>query len=32
MPLPTFDKETVKLLDAELDKSGVLSGEPHGWA
>jgi dihydrodipicolinate synthase/N-acetylneuraminate lyase len=32
MPLPTFNKETVRLLETELDKSGVLSDEPHGWA
>jgi 4-hydroxy-tetrahydrodipicolinate synthase len=32
LPNPTLDAETKKRLEADLTKSGLLEGEPYGWA
>jgi 4-hydroxy-tetrahydrodipicolinate synthase len=32
LPIPTLDIEAKKRLETRLIKSGVLDGEPHGWA
>jgi 4-hydroxy-tetrahydrodipicolinate synthase len=32
LPIPTLDAEARKKLEARLMKSGLLDGEPHGWA
>lgn len=32
LPIPTLDAETKKRLESELTKSGLLEGEPYGWA
>jgi dihydrodipicolinate synthase/N-acetylneuraminate lyase len=32
MPLPKLDSETVHSLELAIEKSGVLVGEPRGWA
>ncbi|MGH9356482.1 MAG: dihydrodipicolinate synthase family protein [Terriglobia bacterium] len=31
LPIPTLDRTSVKRLEARLNESGVLEGEPHGW-
>lgn len=32
LPIPTLDSETKKRLESRLTKSGLLEGEPYGWA
>lgn len=32
LPIPTLDGEAKKRLESALTKSGILEGEPHGWA
>jgi len=32
LPIPTLDADTKKRLEAKLIKSGLLDGEPQGWA
>jgi dihydrodipicolinate synthase/N-acetylneuraminate lyase len=32
LPVATLDADAIKRLEAQLSKSGVLDGEPHGWA
>ena len=32
LPIPTLDGEAKKRLESELTKSGLLDGEPYGWA
>jgi 4-hydroxy-tetrahydrodipicolinate synthase len=32
LPIPTLDTDAKRRLEAKLTKSGVLEGEPHGWA
>jgi len=32
LPIPTLDRNAMKRLEARLSESGVLEGEPHGWA
>ena len=32
LPIPTLDADAKKRLESALHKSGILEGEPHGWA
>lgn len=32
LPIPTLDADARKRLESELTKSGLLEGEPYGWA